>query len=243
MNEKKIYRGAMIVIGNEVLSGRTQDKNIHYVANALTDHGIRLSEVRVIPDIEQEIIDAVLMLSDKYDYVFTSGGIGPTHDDITAESLAKAFDRDVELNPDAHAILKKYYGDEDVSDARLKMAHVPEDVMLIANPVSGAPGFQIKNVYVMAGVPRIMQAMLDGIVGDMAGGDKMLSTTIECSFYESDIAPGLNDIQDKYLNVDIGSYPSSSKEGPIVNIVLRGTDVKVLDEVSVLVHNMLKKLK
>jgi molybdenum cofactor synthesis domain-containing protein len=243
MNEKKIYRGAMIVIGNEVLSGRTQDKNIHYVANALTDHGIRLSEVRVIPDIEQEIIDAVLMLSDKYDYVFTSGGIGPTHDDITAESMAKAFGRDIELNPDAHDLLKEYYGEEDVSDARLKMAHVPEDVMLIANPVSGAPGFQIKNVYVMAGVPRIMQSMLDGIVGDMAGGDKMLSTTIECSFYESDIASGLNDIQDKYLNVDIGSYPSSSREGPIVNIVLRGTDVRVLDEVFALVHNMLKKLK
>lgn len=242
MSDKKIYKAAMIVIGNEVLSGRTADKNINYVAKIMTEHGIRLSEVRIIPDVEHEIVGAVRSMSEKYDYVFTSGGIGPTHDDITAESVAQAFGVSVEQNVEAYDVLKDYYGENELTDARLKMACVPEGASLIDNPVSGAPGFILNNVYVMAGVPKIMQAMLDGVVGSLQGGAKMFSKTIPCNFYESQIAPGLENIQNRYPDVDIGSYPSYQKGEGLVNVVLRSVNELSLQDVSNLVAELMETL-
>ncbi len=230
---------AMIVIGNEILSGRTQDKNINYVANALSEKGVNLREVRIVPDIEVEIIDAARAMSAKYDYVFTSGGIGPTHDDITAACIAKAFDRELETNKEAYAILEAHYGVDEFTPARQRMTKMPVGAALIPNPVSGAPGFVIENVHVMAGVPRIMQAMMDDVAANIQGGDVVHSLTVACPLMESVIAQGLGDIQDQYTDIDIGSYPQFRDGVLSVNVVLRGTDQDklkiVADEVQSLI--------
>ncbi|MBL4588937.1 MAG: competence/damage-inducible protein A [Alphaproteobacteria bacterium] len=228
MSDEKIYTAAMIVIGSEILSGRTQDENVQYLAQKLTDKGVRLQEVRVVPDVELAIIEAVQTLRSKYDYVFTSGGIGPTHDDITSVTLAKAFSVPIEQNEEAYEILRAYYGEVALTDARLKMAQIPHGALLIPNPVSSAPGFQIENVYVMAGVPKIMQAMVDYVVAAISGGALLMSQTVFCTVYESEIAEDLERLQHKYPEVDIGSYPHYTPNGSGINVVLRAINERQL---------------
>lgn len=221
----KNLTAAVLIIGNEILSGRTQDSNAMWIATKLAEQGIKLLEIRVVPDIEEAIIFAVHELRQKVAYLFTTGGIGPTHDDITSEVMAKAFQVPCELNAEAREILLEYYKSEaELTPARLRMAHVPRGAKLIANPVSGAPGFQIENVYVMAGVPRIMQAMLDGILPEMASGLPILSNTVTCNLPESKIAETLGNIQKQYETVDIGSYPHYRAGEVGLSLVLRSTD-------------------
>lgn len=216
---------SLLIVGNEILSGRTQDKNTNWLAEQLGEMGIVMQEVRIIPDIEEVIVESLNALRKTVDYVFTTGGIGPTHDDITAESVAKAFDVSLERNPDAYQALLDHYKDEaELTHARLKMAMVPHGAELIHNPVSGAPGFRIDNVYVMAGVPKIMQGMFHGIRSGLETGKPILSETVSCNSAESVIAGALQTIQDKYPNIDIGSYPSYRDGKPHVNIILHGTD-------------------
>lgn len=238
----KTYKAAMIVIGNEILSGRTQDKNINYVAKALEPKGIALSEVRIVPDIEDKIIRSIHDLRGEMDYIFTSGGIGPTHDDITAECVAKAHDVEMEQKEEAFQILLDYYGEAEFTPARQKMAQIPVGASLIPNPVSAAPGFVLGNVHVMAGVPRILQAMVDHVVADLVGGGVVHSRTVECDLAESVIAPGLGEIQNKYPNVDIGSYPRFVEGSVSVQVVLRSMDEEGLaqaaTEIEALVANL-----
>lgn len=215
---------ALVIIGNEILSGRTQDSNTQWIADKMTERGIRLIEVRIVPDIEDAIISTVRDLTSRVDYLFTTGGIGPTHDDITAESLAKAFGLELELNADARQMLLEYYGSEDeLTEPRLKMARVPKGAALIENPVSGAPGFIVENVYVMAGVPRIMHGMLDHIMVNMRGGDPILSNTVTCGLGESAVAEDLEAIQNEFPSVEIGSYPHYRSGVLGLSLVLRST--------------------
>ena len=237
--ENKVFRAGMVVIGNEILSGRTQDKNINWVASRLSEQGISLAEVRIVPDIEAKIIDAVLTLNAEYDYVFTSGGIGPTHDDITTDSVAKALGAEVVLNEDARAILLEHYGEENLTQARLKMARIPVGGVLIPNPVSAAPGFKLENVYVLAGVPRIMQAMLDHVLPTLEGGQIMQSRTITCKLPESRIAEALGGIQDEFPHVDIGSYPNFREGNFGVSVVLRSVDEEALGAAAAKVTGMM----
>ena len=225
----KEYKAAMIVIGNEILSGRTQDSNINYLANKLVECGVTLSEVRIVPDIEAAIIGAIHDLKGAVDYIFTTGGIGPTHDDITSMSVAKALGVELEIHQDAYDILLSHYGEEGLTPARLKMAKVPAGATLIPNPVSGAPGFRIENIHVMAGIPRIMQAMTDHVCMTLQGGAVVQSRTVTCTLTESVIAERLEDIQEEYPQVDIGSYPYYKDGAPGVNIVLRSADQDALD--------------
>lgn len=214
----------LIVIGNEILSGRTQDKNIAWLAKELNECGVRLMEVRVIPDIEQTIIDTVNALRPQFTYVFTTGGIGPTHDDITSASIARAFGLPLIRHPEAERRLLAYYKPEQINTARMKMAETPEGAELIDNPVSIAPGFKIGNVYVMAGVPGIMQAMFDHIRPELKGGAKMLSRTLSAYVTEGTIAEALTHIQNRYPDVEIGSYPFV-RDGKLgTSLVARATD-------------------
>jgi molybdenum cofactor synthesis domain-containing protein len=227
---KDIYKAAIVVIGNEILSGRTQDTNTSWIAGNLVGLGVMLQEVRVVPDVESDIIFAINELRQKVDYVFTTGGIGPTHDDITAESIAKALDAPLELNQTAYDILVRHYGSEDlVTPPRKKMAMIPVGAKLINNPVSAAPGFQIGNVFVMAGVPKIMQAMFDDVKNRISHGKPMLSNTIACSLPESAIAEPLERIQNKYPTVSVGSYPHFRGGILGLSLVLRSIDEDSLD--------------
>jgi molybdenum cofactor synthesis domain-containing protein len=231
MADAKIYTAALLIIGNEILSGRTKDANLPYVAGRLSELGIRLSEVRVIPDVESEIVDAVNALRARYTYVFTTGGIGPTHDDITADSVAAAFGVPLTEHPVARQRLEERYADTgiELNEARLRMARTPEGAVLIDNPVSAAPGFQIGNVFVMAGVPKIMRAMFESLRERLVGGAPLLSRTIACRLPEGQLAEGLGEIQARHPAVDIGSYPSYSATGFGVAVVVRHTDPAVLD--------------
>lgn len=204
--EKEIVNAALIIIGDEILSGRTEDKNINYIAKNLSSMGINLCEVRIIPDLKEEISQNIINLSDKYDYVFTSGGIGPTHDDITSESVANAFNVDLELNKEAERILHDHYGVE-INEARLKMAKIPMGAKLLDNPISSAPGFRIKNVFVMAGIPEIFQAMFNAAKKELVGGKETKSKEITINLTESVIAKDLELLQKKYPQVVMGSYP------------------------------------
>ena len=220
---------ALIVIGDEILSGRTQDLNVSYLAVWLNDCGIQLKEVRIIPDDRDEIIATVQAMRGKYNYVFTTGGIGPTHDDITAESIAAAFDTTLYSHPDAHKLLESYYGADDFTDARQRMTMVPHGADLIENKVSIAPGFQIENVFVLAGVPSIMQAMLEALKPRLRGGNKMHSKTVVVTVAESQIAGAVAEIQLAYEDVAIGSYPSMKRKEDgslsyLVQLVVRGAD-------------------
>lgn len=236
----KRYTAAMIVIGNEILSGRTQDKNINYVANKLVECGVSLVEVRIVPDVEKVIIQAIHDVQEKVDYIFTSGGIGPTHDDITAECIAKAHDVSLVEHPEARSLLLEHYGENDLTEARLKMAKVPEGSTLIPNPVSAAPGFIIGKVYGMAGVPRIMQAMMDHVASNLKGGSIIESRTVTSTFPESEVSTGLGEIQDHYDDVEIGSYPYF-KDGKLgVNIVLRSSNIDRLEDAKTDVEKMLE---
>ena len=229
-NAKKTVTAALIIIGNEILSGRTHDKNLPHIAKTLGDVGVRLSETRVIPDVEAEIIDAVNTLRRKYDYVFTTGGIGPTHDDITAECVARAFGVPLERNPEAVRRLQRRYANTgiELNQARLRMANVPAGATLIDNPVSSAPGFQIGNVLVLAGVPDIMRAMFEGAKHRITGGTPMRSRTVSCVLPEGDLAQDLGALQDRYPDIEIGSYPYFRRGRFGVSVVLRATDAEPL---------------
>lgn len=231
-------RAAYIVIGNEILSGRTQDSNIKWAAERLATKGVALVEVRVVPDIEDKIIKAVNELRREVDYVFTSGGIGPTHDDITAASIAKAFGVTVHAHPEARRVMEEHYGTKDLSEARLKMAMIPDGAKLIPNPVSGAPGFIMENVHVMAGVPKIMQAMLENILPILKQGAVIQSKTVSCGLRESEIAEQLSALQDRYQDVDIGSYPHY----PGLNLVLRSTNVARLESATKELTEIIREL-
>jgi molybdenum cofactor synthesis domain-containing protein len=220
----------LIIIGNEILSGRTVDANLSYVATRLGEIGIRMAEARVVPDDEAAIVEAVNACRARRTYVFTTGGIGPTHDDITAQSIARAFGRRYERNREAERRLLAYYPPERVNEARMSMADMPEGVELIDNPISVAPGFRIENVYVLPGVPKIMQAMLDGLLPSLKGGARMLSRAITVLAPEGDVAAaGLGDLQVRFPALEIGSYPFWRPEGPGTTIVFRGTDQTQID--------------
>lgn len=231
MPEAKTVTAALLIIGNEILSGRTKDANLPYIAERLNDLGIRLREVRVVPDVCDEIVDAVNALRGRYDYVFTTGGIGPTHDDITAECVAKAFGRELIQNAEARRRMQARYDSMgiELNEARLRMANTPEGAKLVDNPVSGAPGFQMENVFVMAGVPKIMQAMFESLRERLVGGAPLLSRSITCSLPEGTLAGGLAAIQRRHPDIDIGSYPSYASSGFGVAVVLRYTDAAALD--------------
>ena len=238
--DKKLT-AALVIIGNEILSGRTQDSNINWIANKMSDNGIKFVEVRVVPDIEEAIIYAINDLRHKVGYVFTTGGIGPTHDDSTAATIAKALNVEFGLNAEAREVLLGYYKSEsELTPARLRMAHTPVGVTLIDNPVSGAPGFQIENIYVMAGVPRIMQGMLDSILPTLASGKPYLSNTVSCALPESKIAETLGNIQNQYETVDIGSYPHFGMGTMGLSLVLRSTDNDNLHQATQDVVDMVK---
>ena len=240
---KEIYTAALIIIGDEILSGRTKDANTPYIGEKLSDGGVRLREVRVIPDDPQKIIDTVNEMREEHDYVFTTGGIGPTHDDITTENVAKAFGVELELNADAYAELLSYYKDEsEITESRKKMALIPKGAALIDNPVSGAPGIHIGNVYVMAGVPRIMQAMFDSILPTLQGGAPVISRSVTVDLPESIIADGLTVVQNNFDDVAIGSYPKYSNGRFGTSVVMRGVDKNKLaacvKDVTVLVETL-----
>ena len=223
-------KAALIIIGNEILSGRTQDKNLSYLANWLNEIGIQLSEVRVIRDEEKVIIDTVNHLRSEYDYVFTTGGIGPTHDDITSLSIARAFGVELEVNDKALSILKEYYKDGELTEARMKMTMIPVGAELVDNPVSKAPGFKMDNVFVMAGIPSIMQGMLEGARRFLKGGDVVKSVSIDVYTPESNVAQALTDLQKKYNDVEIGSYPFSKDNRFGTTLVMRSSDEKRLHQ-------------
>jgi molybdenum cofactor synthesis domain-containing protein len=232
----------MIVIGNEILSGRTQDKNLAWIAKELGELGVPLREARVIPDNKQVIIDTVNEMRSKYSYVFTSGGIGPTHDDITTECIAAAFNVAVQRSPQAETILTAHYGKENLNAARLKMADIPAGASLIMNPVSAAPGFKLENVYVMAGVPSILQAMFAGIKHELKGGAKILSRSIAAYVTEGVLAEQLTAIQNTTGDIDIGSYPFMRQNKLGTSLVVRGTDQAQLDKVYGQIRSMLLSL-
>jgi molybdenum cofactor synthesis domain-containing protein len=234
---------AVLVIGDEILSGRTADVNINHIAHVLAEIGIDLSEARVVPDIEDEIVAAVNALRARYTYVFTTGGIGPTHDDITSAAIAKAFGVPLEESADALAMLHARYGPTTtLNEARRRMAHVPKNAQLVRNSVSGAPGFQIGNVFVMAGVPGIMRAMLEDIVPRLKTGTPVVSRTIAIALGESTMAKPLGEIQRRHPDVTIGSYPAFGLGGPNVSLVVRGRDPGKVDGAAQEIETMLRGL-
>lgn len=240
---KDIYTAALIIIGDEILSGRTHDKNTPWIAEHLNEIGVRLAEVRVIPDKKQKIIDTVNEMRAVHDYVFTTGGIGPTHDDITAESIAGAFGVELELSEEAYQALLAYYEDEShITESRKKMAYIPAGAELIPNPVSGAPGIKIGNVYVFAGVPNIMQAMFDAVAPTLIGGKQVLSRTVTAGLAESVVAEGLGKIQNKYPDIAIGSYPHYRNGKFGTSLVLRGIDEQLLEKSTQEVVSLVKSL-
>ena len=232
MNEEKIVRASMIIIGSEILSGRTQDINLNTLARGLNDVGIVLGEARIVSDVPDAIVAAVNELRARYDYVFTTGGIGPTHDDITAQCVAEAFEVPLILNPEARALLQAHYDrtGRKLNAARLRMAHTPQGASLIDNPISTAPGFRIENVYVLAGVPVVMQAMLDGMKPGLTGGRRVLSRSVGSLVGEGIVARDLAALQDKYPALEIGSYPFYRPGGVSgTNIVIRHADAALID--------------
>ena len=228
MANEKTWTAALCVIGDEILSGRTQDKNIAQLATWLNDQGIELAEVRVVPDQEERIVEAVNALRARYDYCFTTGGIGPTHDDITVDSIAAAFGVAVVVHPEAKRMLEDYYRNRSdglvLTDARLRMARVPEGAELISNPSSGAPGVKMGNVYILAGVPWIAAAMMEALTGTLEGGVPVTSVTVGARSPESDVADLLKATQDAHPGVTIGSYPFFKDGRYGSNFVVRSRD-------------------
>ncbi|MVO15333.1 competence/damage-inducible protein A [Parasedimentitalea huanghaiensis] len=216
---------AMLVIGDEILSGRTRDANMYFLAGELTKHGVDLAEVRIVSDDAAAIVSAVRALSESFDHVFTSGGIGPTHDDITADCIAQAFDTQIDVRDDARALLAEHYkkSGSELNEARLRMARIPDGATLIDNPVSVAPGFTLGNVHVMAGVPLVFQAMVASVLPTITGGQPMLSQTLRVLRGEGDIAPTLSALAEKYDDLSIGCYPFQKDGAFGANIVIRGT--------------------
>jgi molybdenum cofactor synthesis domain-containing protein len=241
-----IVTAAILVIGDEILSGRTKDKNIGYIAEYLTNIGIDLKEVRIVPDEEEEIVGALNALRARYTYVFTTGGIGPTHDDITADCVAKAFGVAIDVDPRARRLMEERFAARGVemNEARLRMARIPAGAELVENKQSGAPGFWIGNVIVMAGVPSIMQAMLDAATPKLKTGVKMISETIKGDVREGDIGTELGEIAKAHPNVSIGSYPFfDEKTGPNTNLVIRSRDSGHLAAAKTDVEAMLTRVR
>jgi molybdenum cofactor synthesis domain-containing protein len=240
-----IVTAGLLVIGDEILSGRTKDKNIGYIAEYLTNIGIDLREVRVVPDVEEEIVAALNALRGRYTYLFTTGGIGPTHDDITADCVAKAFGVTIDYDPRAVAIMKERFDamGTTMNEARMRMTRIPAGAELVLNKVSAAPGFWIGNVIVMAGVPSIMQAMLDYVASKLATGAKMLSETVRGDVREGDIGTELGQVAKEHADVMIGSYPFVDDRGPNTNIVVRARDAGKLGAAKAAVEAMLVKVR
>lgn len=235
---------AILVIGDEILSGRTKDRNIGYIAEYLTAIGVDVREVRVVPDVEEEIVAAVNALRARNTYLFTTGGIGPTHDDITADAIAKAFGVAIDVDPRARAMLLEYIKPEDLNEARLRMARIPAGAELVPNPVSKAPGFWIGNVIVMAGVPTIMQAMLDQVAPKLRTGIRMLSETVLANAKEGDVGGPLGEIARAHPEVSIGSYPFMGEDGrPNTNLVVRARDPEKLAAAVAQVQAMVEAVK
>lgn len=225
MENAKIWRAGLIVIGDEILSGRTQDKNVAALAKWLNVQGIRLVEVRIVPDILERIVEAVNAVRATTDYLFTTGGIGPTHDDITVDAVAAALEVDVIVHPRARAMLEGYYADKGgLTEARLRMARVPDGGELIENRMSGAPGIRHGNIFIMAGIPHIAEQMMDALTGQLEGGDPLISETIGCWTAESEVADILGAVEESHPGCQIGSYPFF-REGRVgANFVVRSTD-------------------
>ena len=224
---------AMLVIGDEILSGRTRDANMYFLAGALSEAGIDLCEVRVVPDQAVKIVAAVRALAGEYDHLFTSGGIGPTHDDITADCIAAAFERHIDVREDARALLAAHYekSGAELNTARLRMARIPDGATLIDNPVSVAPGFTIENVHVLAGVPSVFQAMVASLVPTLTGGSPLVSETLRISRGEGDIAGPLGALAQAYPALSMGSYPFQNRDGSYgSNVVIRGTDPQAVSQ-------------
>ncbi|MGH7060676.1 MAG: competence/damage-inducible protein A, partial [Stellaceae bacterium] len=224
-----IVTACVLIIGNEILSGRTQDENLAFLAHGLNDAGIRVREARVIPDDPAAIVAAVNQARAKFDHVFTTGGIGPTHDDITSQCVADAFAVPLVLHPEAKRLLESHYPAGHLNEARLRMAMVPEGAALLPNPISQAPGFRIGNVFVLPGVPRIMQAIFAELKHRLKGGDKILSRSVSCRLGEGALAKDLGALQARWPDVEIGSYPYFRRGDFGVTLVLRGTDGARLD--------------
>ena len=229
MNKITKVNAAILIIGNEILSGRTQDTNTSTLATWLNSIGVTVGEVRVIPDIEKTIIDTLNLLRENYNYVFTSGGIGPTHDDITAESVSKAFGIKYEIHKVAYKILEAYYKPGEFNEGRQKMVWMPENANLILNPTSGAPGFSVENVFCLPGVPSILKSMLGGLTNKIVGGEPILSLTISLRTVESEIANSLTKVQDNNKDVEIGSYPFFQAGKLGVSIVIISEDQLKID--------------
>jgi molybdenum cofactor synthesis domain-containing protein len=242
MAAPEIVTAAMLVIGDEILSGRTKDKNIGFVAEYLAAMGIDLKEARVVSDDEDAIVEAVRALSTKYTYVFTSGGIGPTHDDITADAIAKAFGVSIDEDPRAIAILATRYKPEEFTAARRRMARIPAGADLIENKVSQAPGFRIGNVHVMAGIPSIMQAMMDAIAPTLKGGTRLEQVTLDTRLPEGLIGTELGQIAKAHPGTVIGSYPYFDGGGYGTKLVIRSRDAALLTEAQAAVAAMLDKI-
>ena len=228
-NKKEIIAG-IIIIGNEVLSGRTKDVNTSTISTWLNSLGITVKEVRVIPDDKEKIIDTVNLLRKNFNYVFTTGGIGPTHDDITAESISEAFNLKYDFHKEAFSILENYYKPGEFSEGRQKMAKMPTSAKLIMNPSSGAPGFYVENVFCLPGVPSILKSMLGGLNNILVGGDPVISKTLNLRTVESEIAKSLSNVQNQNREVEIGSYPFFRAGKLGVSIVLRSTDQNKIDQ-------------
>jgi len=239
----KKVNAAIVIIGNEILSGRTQDVNVVSISEWLNELGVKLEEVRVIPDIENSIVETVNEVRKKFNYVFTTGGIGPTHDDITSRSIAKVFNLSYGYHKEAYKILEKYYKPENFNEGRKKMAKLPENSMLIFNPSSGAPGFIVENVYCLPGVPSILKSMLGGLNNKIKGGKKILSKTISLLTVESEIAAPLEKVQNRFKEVEIGSYPFF-RQGKIgVSIVIRSTEEDLILDCYKDIKNFIEKKK
>ena len=232
---------AIIVIGNEILSGRTQDVNVSFLAKWLNELGVRVGEVRIIEDNEKVIIDTIKKVKNNFKYIFTTGGIGPTHDDITSKSIAKTFKLSFGYHKEAYDILEKYYKPGEFNEGRKKMAMIPKGAKLIYNPSSGAPGFIVKNVFCLPGVPSILKSMVYGLNNQIVGGKKILNKTVSVHTVESEIAKSLQDVQNRFKNVEIGSYPFFRFGKIGVSIVLRSTEKKQIDECYKQIINFLKK--
>ena len=243
MTKNKNVNAAILIIGNEILSGRTQDTNTTSIALWLNSIGVKVQEVRVIPDIEETIVDTVNHLRKVNNYVFTTGGIGPTHDDITAQSISKAFNLNYEIHKEAFKILEAYYKPGEFNEGRQKMVWMPKNANLILNPTSGAPGFNVQNVFCLPGVPSILKSMLGGLTNSIVGGEPILSHTISLRTVESEIANSLTKVQDNNKDVEIGSYPFFQAGKLGVSIVIRSENKSKIDDCRNQISNFIKKMK
>ena len=243
MTKKTKVNAAILIIGNEILSGRTQDTNTSTLATWLNSIGVKVNEVRVIPDVEKTIIDTLNILRKENDYVFTTGGIGPTHDDITAESVSKAFGLKYEIHKEGYKILEAYYKPGEFNEGRQKMVWMPQNAELILNPTSGAPGFSVENVFCLPGVPSILKSMLGGLKNKIVGGEPILSHTISLSTVESEIASAITEIQNKNKDVEIGSYPFFHAGKLGVSIVLRSEKKSKIDTCNSQILDSINKRK